>query len=411
MAVLSLFFIMFSHSAFQNQFTTLLGAKAAGLGGAATSVMGDASSSAYYNPALTVFTSCDNITSSVSIYNKYNSNYGKATSLLEAGKTINQGFFRSIPSATGSVLKYKDWSFTASIIVPDYDFFAGEVNSTTTNSTFLNYTDESIWTGGSAAHKISETSSLGITVYYTSRHLSRSSQNQTIISPTQMIINTEEKNSTHNGIVLNLGYFKIISPTLNLGINLRPPIIPISGNTNYFLSRVDTSSLPGVTTRLENIKSKFQAPFKASLGLSWNPMENFLVSFDIHHFLGQKYFDMESTQGQEMIDFADKTNFALGLQYDLSDPNITMRTGVFSNFSSLKKIPGGPQNYRQPDRIDMLGLAGNLSFKTHDKVEYTLGGYFNTGVGTSVEWIENQLQTISKDQKIFTMLVSAMIEL
>lgn len=414
MALITFFFIFFSstsQAAFQNQLTTLLGAKAAGLGGAATSITDDPSSAAFYNPALIMFTSRDNITSSVSIYNKYNSDYGKTTSLIDAGKTVNQGFFRSIPSATGKVMKYKDFAFAASIIVPDYDFFSGEVLSNATNNTFLSYTDESLWAGGSASYKLNETSSLGVTLYYTARHLERSSLNQVTVSPTQVIIDTEEKNSTHNGLIFNLGYYNRTSDWFSWGVSVRPPLISLSGNTNFFYSRVDTLSLPAVSTRYENLKTTYKVPMKTSIGFTVHPTQQSLIAFDIHHFWATSYNDVEEALAQDYMNYTNKTNASLGFQYDFDEPNFTIRGGIFSNLSSVSGLTEGIQSVRQPDRIDMLGLSGNISFKTHENVEYTFGGFFNAGNGTAIERLDNKLQTIGKDQKIFTMLVSVMIGL
>ena len=65
--------------------------------------------------------------------------------MLETGST--EAFFRTIPSAIGNVYQWKKWAFGFNIVVPDYEFFSGNIANTVESQSFLTYTDESLWSG------------------------------------------------------------------------------------------------------------------------------------------------------------------------------------------------------------------------------------------------------------------------
>ena len=97
------------------------------MGGAYTAMSGDSSSSGFYNPASLVKLTGTDISASATLFNKYDTTYGEGQNITEAGGRVNRGFFRTIPSAIGNVYRWKKWAFGISIVVPDYDFFSGNI--------------------------------------------------------------------------------------------------------------------------------------------------------------------------------------------------------------------------------------------------------------------------------------------
>ena len=223
---LTCFVIIFGAStataAFSNPNSILIGERAAGMGGAYTALSNDASAAGFYNPATLVRIPGNSVSASATLFNKFDTAYGEGSNILDAGERVNRGFFRTIPSAIGNVYKWKDWAFGFNIIVPDYDFFSGNIANSQNAQSFLTYTDESLWSGLVASYKINETQSLGVTLYYTARSLIRSTQDRTIVSGSHEILTSEEKSIKHNGILAVFGYLWKITKKLTLGVSVRP---------------------------------------------------------------------------------------------------------------------------------------------------------------------------------------------
>ena len=108
--------------------------------------------------------------------------------LISSGRIACSNTFPAIQSR----YRWKKWAFGFNIVVPDYDFFSGNIADSSSSQSFLSYTDESLWSGIVGSYKASASESFGLSVYYTARSLIRSSLDRTVISPTHEIITTEE---------------------------------------------------------------------------------------------------------------------------------------------------------------------------------------------------------------------------
>ena len=116
-----------SFAAFANYNSVLIGDQAAGMGGAYTALFSDSAASPFYNPAGTIRISGHSISATATVFNKFDTTYGEDNNLITAGERVNRGFFRTIPSSFSSIYKWDKWAFGLSIIVPDYDFFSGNI--------------------------------------------------------------------------------------------------------------------------------------------------------------------------------------------------------------------------------------------------------------------------------------------
>jgi long-subunit fatty acid transport protein len=125
------------HAAYSNYNSMLVGNQAAGMGGAYTALSKDSSALAFYNPASLAFATDSSASASASVYKKFDTQYGSVEQFSTASLRVNQGFFRGVPSASGSVLTYEKLNASFSIVVPDYDTFGGEIRSTETSVSLL----------------------------------------------------------------------------------------------------------------------------------------------------------------------------------------------------------------------------------------------------------------------------------
>lgn len=392
-------------SAFSNPNSILIGEQSAGMGGAYTALYGDSSAAGFYNPASLVFIEGNNVSASATLFNKFDTSYGEGGNIVQAGQRVNRGFFRTIPSSIGNVYRYKEWAFGFNIIVPDYDFFAGNIASTSTTQSFLNYTDESLWSGFVASYKWNENHSFGATLYYTARSLIRSSLDRTEVAANHEIITSEEKSIKHNGVLFVLGYLWKISPTWSLGVSARPPIINFSGEGAYFQSITDTNNLPSQTIQYKSTKAFTYVPPKYTLGVAYQWNDRLTFSIDGSYYTAYSYRDMADSNVADLIEHVETWNAAFGAEYKFQDPAFRLRAGVFTNNSSHPDVPVNPTT-RLGDHLNLIGFSGNIAFFVSENSQYSVGGFYYGGDGHSVQKTGNQLTRLDKNHQVFSLLIS-----
>lgn len=392
-------------AAFSNPNSVLIGERAPGMGGAYTGLSDDTSASGYYNPASLVRLKGNSLSASATIFSKFDTTYGEGANILDASERVNRGFFRTIPSSMGNVYKWKNWAFGFSIIVPDYDFFSGNIANRQDAQSFLSYSDESLWSGIVSSYKVNENHSLGVTLYYTARSLIRSSQDRTIVSPTHEILSSEEKSIKHNGILAVFGYFWQMTKKLSMGISVRPPAINISGEGSYYMSQTDTNNLPSQVVQYKSTNAFTYIPPKYTLGLGLKASEQFTMSIDGSYYSSFGYQDMTNNDSSDFINHKDTWNAAFGAEYKFREPNFALRFGVFTNNSTHPKVSNTPTR-RVGDHINLLGFSGNIAFKVSDHSSYTVGGFYSGGDGHSVQKVGNQFTRLEKNHHVFSLLIS-----
>lgn len=397
-----------AQAAFENYNSVLIGDRAAGMGGAYTALSDDPAACAFYNPAAIARMRGHSLSATANVYHKYDTRIGsRADNLNDAPTRINQGVFKSIPASSGSVSAFGNFALGLSIIVPEYDFYAGEVenkfeNGESTN-TFLSVLDESLWVGGNVALNITETQSVGLTIYYTSRNLQRSVTDQSFSTFTRYT--SEEKILAHNSLIYSLGYFQDIGDTWSLGLNFRFPSLEIAGRGSYFRSSFDGSL--SNTPRLSganNIGTETRVPMKIALGLAHEIPGKYTWAFDVTYYGSEAYDDMEQGPVADRIENRPVINVALGTEHFLKSW-LKLRVGAFTNFSSAPPIDRTDRRYA--DHINMWGASANLGVFTNEKVSFSFGGYYTGGAGESTQMIGQQILERNKSKQIFSMLVGS----
>ncbi|MEQ1875396.1 MAG: hypothetical protein ABL958_02040 [Bdellovibrionia bacterium] len=397
-----------AQAAFENYQSVLIGDRAAGMGGAYTALSNDPAACPYYNPAAIARMRGHALSATANVYHKYDTRIGnRIEDANEAPSRINQGVFKSIPASSGSVSAFGNFALGLSIIVPEYDFFAGEVenkleNGTRTN-TFLQLLDESLWVGGNLAMNISETQAVGMTMYYTSRNLQRSVTDQSYDTFTKFM--SEEKILSHNAILYTLGYYQDVGDTWSIGAALRFPSLEVSGRGSYFRSVFD-GSVSNIPTAMgqDNLGSETRIPMKFAFGIAHEIPEKYTYSLDVTYYGPESYDDFELAAASDHIENRPVVNLAFGTEQWLKTW-LKLRAGVFTNFTSSPSID--PAGGRQADHIQMWGLSANFGVFTSDKVSFTFGGYYTGGTGESTQMIGQQILVRPKSKQIFSMLVGS----
>lgn len=390
-------------AAFSNYNSILIGDQAAGMGGAYTAMTNDASALAYYNPAGLAFLEGHSFSAAVGIYKKFDTTFGKEEDFTKAPLRINQGFFRALPSSTGSVIRRGDYVLAFSIVVPDFDNYKGDLRASTENTTTLSYVDESLWVGGAVARKISDVESLGLTMYYTARSYTRSLNDRSFPTASEAVLFNSEKTLVENAIVAILGYHLKLSEKWAFGVSVRSPNLTVKGSGSYFSSRVDTNPYLVTTVNKPDEKTNVNIPGKLSIGVAYHETDDLSVSADASLYQAMEYNDFNDVSFATHWSHKQIWNLSVGIEKRLM-PWLRVRAGAFTNFSSHPN-PDPAMTTSQPDKVDQLGFSANLAFTSGDKIDYTFGGYYTGGRGKSIQQINQTAEEVIVTQHVFTMLV------
>jgi hypothetical protein len=396
-------------AAFSNYNSILVGEQAAGLGGAYSALYGDAAAGPFYNPASLAWMEGNSFSAAVSIYKKFDAVVGKEENFLSAPLRVNQGFFQSIPSSTGSVFRWQDYILGMTIVVPDYDTFKGDINTTKSNTSTLSFLDESLWVGGTISRQITKRQTVGFTIYYTARNYSRTVQDRTVdeVSNTADIF-SEEKNILGNGVVAILGYQIHWNRYFFTGLSLRSPALEVSGSGSYFQNRtraVTVGTAGQVDLSISSITkpemaSHTRIPGKVSLGFAYKdgPLT---LAIDGSLYSSETYYDFDDKNYRSKVQHQVMPNGSIGIEYQPL-PNLILRSGWFTNLTSHKDLE---LEDKYGDRVDQLGWAANFTYITKEQVKFTFGGYYVGGRGKTIQRIDQQYQIVPKMSQVFTMLV------
>lgn len=402
--VLSFSSLHSARAAFSNYNSILIGDQAAGMGGAYTAMADDAAAQPWYNPATLAFLKGESFSAAVGIYKKFDTTYGSSEDFTKASLRVNQGFFRALPSSTGSVVRFKeflpDYTLALSIVVPEYESFKGDIHNTSENISTLTLSDESLWVGVGLSKKISVNEGLGVTFYYTARSMVKTVSDRTI-SGSSRISYSEERALTQNALVPILGYYYKWTPNFRVGASIRFPAMHIAGTASYFDSYIDTAGTP-TQKNYNNLDTKSRIPAKYTVGWSWQALEELIISGDFSVYGREQYNDIESEDITERIEHRQIWNGSLGAELALRTW-LKIRVGGYTNFSAhpdpdLNKVKG------QGDHVDQLGFSANAAL-TRGNMQYTFGGYYTGGRGKSVQRYNQQYQLVDKSTQVFTMLI------
>ncbi len=405
---LSIIFLLFSQiswAAFSNYNSILVGDLAAGLSGAGTAVLGDTSSASFYNPALLSPLRGSSFSAAVGIYKKFDTTYDESEDWMAAPLRVNKGYFRSLPSATGNVIEWGDYKLALSIITPDYSQFSGNVFTQPGKNKNVNYTDESLWVGGSIARQIDLHKHVGLTIYYTARNYSYQVNEREQPTNTDLNFQTFEKRIKENSIVPIIGYYEHINDKWAWGTSYRFSLAKIAGKA----SAEETSIIVNggtITTDIieyDKLKSEGFIPARWNLGVSYLPDTTWLLAFDVNLHEGYSYNDVDNFAVSKRVIRKPQWNISFGGEKTLYDW-LKIRAGIFTNFSAHPN-PDISLQAEQEDHVDMLGFSANLVFVSEKKIAYTFGGYYTGGWGRSMQESFGQYTIVTKKEHVFTMLV------
>lgn len=390
-------------ASYTNLNSILIGERAAGMGGAYTAMVNDPAASSYYNPATLSRVNGSSLSAAVNLYSKFDINYSDKSSINDSILKVNRGSIVPIPSASGAVHNFGNFALGLSVLYPHFSSYSGQVKNNDDKTSHINLRDESLWVGGSLAVNTSDVASLGFSFYYTSRTFSKSLTDRFNEGSVSTLI-TQEKTFTQNSLIYILGYYNELSPKLSVGLSYRFPSLQVDGEGSYNSSKVSSDGSLVEFNENTQVAATTLTPAKVNLGIAYRANKQWTFSMDISHTQRTVYNDVDDIDLQELYDYLPSTNLNFGVEYKPTNW-VSCRAGLFTNSSSVRKIPNSPSK-KYADHIDMYGTSANCAVFTSNQSSVTLGGYYTGGSGFAVEQIANQLQKIEKSQHIFTFLVA-----
>lgn len=361
----------------------LIGDRAAGMGGAYTAVSDDPSGM-YYNPAGLAYVAGRSLSASVNAYSVTTRTYKGALNGQDWTRTSSA----LLPNFFGIVQPVGKVKVGFSYAVPDSNqedqdqTFGGlpwsgsDLRSSTHVINFNNKNDTTLF-GPSAAMLVSDTLSVGATLYVHKRgteailNQSRESDDKALFLWRNDYIETDEW-----GLRPVLGILWSPVDKISIGISAAKTFILTSENLSQttFATNDPTATFVRTNPGMVTTDERREYPWQVTAGVAFFPSPSFLLSADLGYSSSYSYPFLGRSQEREAV-----LNGAVGAEYYLT-PSWAVRAGLFTDFANTPKLD--PSKSNQFEHIDLYGGTLSVSHFTKN-TSLTLGGSVKSGSGDS----------------------------
>ncbi len=350
-----------------NYKNTLIGGRAALLGGAFTAIADDASA-IFYNPAGISYIQGANLSGSANVYSANGYTYEKTIGSQDwkrNSENLSPGYF-------GITKKPGRWAFgigyaqvdlvkeNQNEVFENVDAGAGTMNY---YSLVLNTEDKHHLFGASASYYISEKLALGLTLSYSLRHYQRHQNQYSQYSNADTEHAFDFKEIKAKGFKPVLGLMWSPADRWSVGVTLAKDIL-LGQITEDVRNKIDKGSGVPVFVRQTNTDID-KTPVEASVGVTLFSSPRLLFSFNLEYF--------KETNDQKV----DVINFSFGTEYYFN-PAKALRVGLFTNRSNVKEFTSSNRNL--DPRVHIYGASAGLGFFTAN-TELTSGVIYSRGEG------------------------------
>jgi len=349
-----------------------VGDRASGMAGAYTAISDD-SSGCYYNPAGIAFAPANKFSASVNAISTSTRTYKNVLTDI-SGNTLDweQKSFSLLPNYFGIVQTFGPGMVGFSYAVPDSaqmrqkqvftNIQGAQVIDTYTIN--LNNYDKAYLFGPSYSYKVSDSLSLGGTLYYYYRD-SELIVNQFVMfqDNTEAITNIHSTR-TDQGIKPILGVIWDPMDNLSIGLTLSKLWLFDSEKDIQSIQNNYPADAADFFLVKQSLSDKDKFPLSTALGLAWFYSPSLLFSCDL------KYFD--SVDDKKSV-----LNIALATEYYTSE-RFAIRAGIYSDMSNAPDVTSATVS--DVDHMDIYGLSLSGSFFS-GKSSVSLGVDWGFGKG------------------------------
>lgn len=361
-----------------------IGDRAFGMAGAYTAVSDDASG-CFYNPAGIVFAPGNKLSASANALQTSDKSYEGVMRNTSGGTSDwTQESFTLLPNFFGIVQKLGPGMFGISYAVPESierrqaQTFHNIQGASTINTFAINMNDydKSYFFGPSYAMKLSDSLSVGGTLYYHYRDTQFITNYYIQFQSGDERIYNTYRTRTAQGWQPNLGVMWEPLDNIALGLSVSRLFLTESDLDIQTIINDDVDPSDLLYT-LVNTKKKDDQPLVTKFGIAWFCTPSFLISGDL------KYFE-------EIDDRQYVLNAALGTEYYIND-FIALRGGFYTDLANTPDLTSGVVN-TYGEHIDIYGTSFSTTIFSN-RTSITLGVNYSFGSGDS--------QIISGDTTIY----------
>ena len=374
----------------------LIGERAATMGGSYVAISDD-STGCYYNPAGIAYAVGDSLSGSGNMLHKMKTIYSEAIGTEDWVRESEA----LVPNYFGVLKNYKNYSFCFSYVVPEAFIehqdlvFDNPLSTVKKYYQSLHSEDITYLMGPSAAMKLGENLSIGLTLYYQYRSFIRQYHYFLESTDSSYEVYYESRKLREDGMMPKIGIQWSPWSLLTVGMAVDQSVLLNSnfqGDVPYHNSTDNSTGTPSPLTLMNRTNSaeKRMFPLHLAWGVSYFPTPSLLYTIDLDYY-------QASEKGR-----ADIMNYSGGTEYYLNPTN-AIRFGLFTNYTNLP-LPDSsttaPYEY-----LDIYGASfGYTSYSSSSSL--TLGAIYTSGSGKA--WLYSGLtETRKLTRESLTLVFSA----
>lgn len=366
----------------------IIGERAAGMGGAFTALADD-TSGMYYNPAGIVHAQTKSLSASVNAYYSLSKEYRGAI----AGSDLKRTYSAIVPNFFGVQQPVGPVSLGFSYAVPEHAFenmdetfvdlpptqgmvqkYGNPNLRIARYSLNLNTEDSINEFGPTIAFKVSQTLSLGMTLYIHKRNYLYVQNELVRLSNGLDHWGNYYVKIREWGTRPLLGVLWKPTEQFSLGAALSRTFVVDSDITYQETVYSTVESPPPLNNESFTSSDKQRYPWQCRLGAAYRINPSWLVSGDLTFYPGFGYDIIGTRVERESV-----VNTALGAEYSPWQDWI-FRAGVFTNLSNSPNINTEMESGKE--KIDMYGITGSITFRIM-RNSITVGGNYGQGSGSA----------------------------
>ncbi|HEV7559703.1 MAG TPA: hypothetical protein VGO00_29705 [Kofleriaceae bacterium] len=349
----------------------IVGARAAGMGGAFTALADDGSGP-YYNPAGVAFAKRSSLSLSASVYGLVT---GTIANALGDGHDFHYSDLNTFPVSTAVVRKLApDTSLAFSVFVPDaFQIDDRDSIQGAQNAFFLSDNAQTVWAGPTFAKRFGRLG-IGVSVFGL---LGTETQFLDLTAagvPTRYVTITTRSDITTKGLVGALGLRYDLSEDLHLGLSVYSPELGTGARKQFIRVASATDQPPAGGTITEVVADDLHAtpalPLRVQAGIAWTTGA-FTIAADAI-VLGPRTVHDDADRAADGLDRTvvrhAVVDGSLGAELVVAK-SIPVRLGVFTDFAATKEPEeeksGMPDpNATNTDHVNRIGGTFSLGYRT-----------------------------------------------
>ncbi|MDP9000553.1 MAG: hypothetical protein M3O46_10625 [Myxococcota bacterium] len=337
----------------------------------------------YYNPAGLAELGGGRLSVSGALYLSFSTHFDAITRADNTNIPFGYSGFNTIPSTYVATRRIADWVCALSVLVPNSLKLDDHAAFSTPNAQGnLVYTlgQSDLWLGLSAAHKIDERWSVGVTVFGIEHEETSviGADAQSVAMPTSLFSTSLGRESLLTfGLSATLGASFIATDWLRFGARAQTALVQLYGKGDSFqIQRTvnGTSTAAGEDVRGP---ANYAMPFDFSVGTAVNPTEWMAILLDVSLQLGAEYSSFPASTQNNRVKLVPTPRLNLGVEMT-PEPHVPIRVGAYYD-PSANGGHAGDANFLKED---FYGLTAGVGLND-EHVRTSLGAFYVWSSGES----------------------------